>query len=843
MDHARLGAALDSARLVLVSAAAGYGKTTALARQLERPGRACAWVSADAGDDLHRLLECLVAALEPFDLPWRTAPEALISQVDEARGRARAAAELLNALDACDVEHGLVVLDDLHRVEDGAVFEFLDRLLERLTPRWTIVLSTRHDPPLALPRLRASGELAEFRQADLQFDRAEVRSLVLAAGLDEATADALFERTQGWAAGLRLGLTGGAGQAPRSGERAMFDFIASEVIARLPPGLRRFLLQTSVLPELTASRAAAVSGDAQALQWLEQIDRLGLFVTRLEAGEPTYKLHDLFRAALAQRLKLEQPEAEPELWQRAAQGEPDPVRRIEMQRAAGDLPGAAETLGSEVPSLLTGGALAGVSHLVDQFPGPFVNSSPVMQQALGLLSWARWDFASMFRTMQRAEQGFVAAGDQERARAAAAYQSLALNALGRNAESAARLQVLRRESLSTSTRVVVLVACTWHALDLNAIHRIGPLQDELTTLLERSDDASLWYRGHPLPRINGLPGTAAALQRYVQGALRLAGERPMPLRALAHSQAGWHQAWQVGDLDAAEDALATAQDDCRWLGNPVNVKGQIQLLAAFVHTLRGNRPRALVAAQTLVEDHPPGRGAWSLWANVYYAARIAARFEDRAALEGWLARLEQPDGGISAPATQLTLLEPLRGHRAWLAGDREAAIEHWQRALEDEPAIDRLGHATETRLSLAAALLEGGRAEAAHPHLQVVVERVDAGAGVGGVLLARPAVERLLAAGPRAGLAPPLAARLRGWLAGVDAAPAEAMAPAPVQPGGLSSREMEVLERIAAGDSNKLIARAFDLSPHTVKRHVANILDKLGAESRGQAAAWYRSNA
>ncbi|MFO1270339.1 MAG: helix-turn-helix transcriptional regulator [Rubrivivax sp.] len=518
------------------------------------------------------------------------------------------------------------------------------------------------------------------------------------------------------------------------------------------------------------------------------------------------------------------------------------MRRIEMLRAGGDLDGAAETLGQEVPTLLTGGALAAVSHLVDQFPGPFVAASPVMQQALGLAAWARWDCPAMLQAMQRAEPGFVAAGDADRARAAAAYQSLALNALGRNAESATRLTVLRRESLAPTTRVVVLVACTWHALDLNATTRIGPLQDELMDLLERNDDPSLWYRGPPLPRINGLPGTAAALQRYVQGALRLAGERPMPLRALGHTQAGWHQAWQVGDLEAAEDALATAQDDSRWLGDPVNVKGQIQLLAAFVHTMRGNRARALAAAQVLVDDHPPGRGGWSLWANVYYAARIAARFDERALFERHLARIEQAASGVSAPATQMPLLGPLQAQRAWLAGDREGAIAPWQHALADEAAIDRLGHAVEARLWLAAALLEGGRAAEANETLRPLADRRLAGAGVGGVLFARPAAERLLAAGARAGLAPELGAQLRGWLAVAEPA-SPPPATVPLQPGGLSGREMEVLERIAAGDSNKLIARAFDLSPHTVKRHVANILDKLGAESRGQAAAWYRRHA
>lgn len=846
---ARIAEALDTQRLVLVSAAAGYGKTSALARRFAAAGApALAWVAADEGDDLHRLLECWLAALEPFDPPWRTAPEALVAQVDTARGRTRAAAELLNALDACDVAHGVTVFDDLHRVDDGPFFEFLDLVLERLTPRWTIAIATRQDPPLALARRRALGELAEFRQADLQFDRAEVQALAAGAGLDAAGACALLERTQGWPAGLRLALAGGARGAPGASDRAMFDFLATEVIDQLDDGLRRFLVQTAVLPELTAARAAAVTGDAQAPWWLEQVDRLGLFVSALDAAEPTLKLHDLFREALLQRLERAPADERRALWTRAAQGESDPARRIPMLLKGGDLDAAAEALAGEAPSLLTDGALAGVAHLVEQFPAAFVAASPVMQFVLGQLAWARWDFGAMRDAMQRAEAGFAARHDGERTRAAMAHRTLALNALGRHDESAALLAPLRREAVAPATRVVVLVACLWHAMDLGSTHRAGPLLDELMDLLERCGDASLWYRGHPLPRINGLPGTAGALQRYVQGALRHVGERPMPLRALATSQAGWHHLWHEGRVDAARAALEEAQDDSRWLGDPPNVKGMLELLAAFVHAAAGDRVRALAAAQVMVDQHPPGRGHWSLWANLYYAARVAALFDERDLLERHLHRLEEGDVRHGAPPEQRHLLAPLRGHRARLAGDAEGAIAHWRRALADETALDRLGHGVETRLALAAALLAAGRADEAAAALAPSVARVEGGGGVGAVLLARTPLAALAAADWRGRADTHALAALRRWQALAEdarapAAPAAAPAAEPLLAGGLSAREREVLARIAAGDSNKLIARALDLSPHTVKRHVANILDKLGAGSRGQAAAWYLERA
>ena len=160
-----------------------------------RARRALAWVSADAGDDLQRLLECMLAALEPYDPPWRTAPEALITGLGRgARSTPRkVAAEIINTLDACDVPHGVIVFDDVHRVEDPAFFRFIDQLIERRSPRWTLALTSRTKPPLALARLRAADELAEFRQGQLQFARADAHALAAQSGLGVAAADRLFD--------------------------------------------------------------------------------------------------------------------------------------------------------------------------------------------------------------------------------------------------------------------------------------------------------------------------------------------------------------------------------------------------------------------------------------------------------------------------------------------------------------------------------------------------------------------------------------------------------------------------------------------------------------------------
>ncbi|HSJ98010.1 MAG TPA: AAA family ATPase, partial [Myxococcota bacterium] len=380
-----LADALRSRRVALLCAPAGYGKTTLLVQALARlpAGHAVAWVSADPGDDLQRLLECVLAALEPFDPPWRAAPATLVQRVAQGAEAQRAvAAELINALDACEVEHGVLVIDDLHRVDDPAFFHFLDRLVERMSGRWTLALASRTEPPVPLARLRAAGELAELRQLQLQFARDEARRLGRSAGLDDTLADRVFDRTQGWPAAMRIALaavpaegTGGrvdAGgdwsaaleRALRAGERPMFEFLSTEVLDQLRPELADFLLKVSVLPELEPARCTAVSGHANAAAMLDETERLGLFGDVLDGPVRALRLHDLFRDAMQQRLALRDPGLLLESRRRAAATEPDPVRRIALLLEAGDLEAAARLAFEHIPAtLVTAGPSAAVGLL------------------------------------------------------------------------------------------------------------------------------------------------------------------------------------------------------------------------------------------------------------------------------------------------------------------------------------------------------------------------------------------------------------------------------------------------------------------------------------------------
>jgi LuxR family transcriptional regulator, maltose regulon positive regulatory protein len=862
--EARLAQALATQRLVLVCAAAGYGKTSALARQVEQlpRGTALAWVSCDVGDSPLRLFQCLVSALEPFDLPWRVEPDALMASAaadgpaaQRNRGLRAMVAELINALDACDVPHGVIVVDDLHRIEHDAVYEFLDLLLERFTSRWTLAIASRSEPPIALPRLRALGELAEFRQADLRFDRDEVQQLLSSAGGDGAGAQALFERTQGWPVALRLALqVRGGGVAPAAAsrlpwlDRSMFDFLATEVIDQLAPELREFLLSTSLLPELSAARCAALTGDAQAALQLERIERAGLAVSTLAGQDLTLRLHDLLREALEQRLRRERPQDLSTLLARAADSEPDATRRIDYLLRAGDPSGAAQQLDAHSAELLTSGAAASVERLLERFAPAWAADSPALHHVRGLLAWSRWEFVTMQQAMQRAEAGYRAAGDEDRALLALGYQSVAMNAFGQTEQISPRLLTLPRRGLRLETHLVVLVVCLWHAMDMGQQHEVGPLLDETVNLLETTHDLSLWYRAHTIPRLNGLPGTAQALERYVDGVLRLTADTATPLRAMALAQRALRQLWR-GDVAAAAQTVAAARADVQWLGNPPNARSIVLLVEMLLATVRGQREQALAAAQRSLDEELTRRSPWLLAGNLFYAARVAASFDDLPTLHHYVEELQALRERV--PPSMVNMLRPLQGLRAALAGDHSLAMQAWREALAQEDHTDRLGSAVEMRLRLAAAQLALGDDPLAVQTLAPAAERVQSHAGLGGVLLPRSALAALAQAAQHGRLGPLLGATVLDWQAlaqrcthqetpgTAGAKPIAGGAGAAETAAGLSSRELEVLQRMAAGDSNKLIARAFDLSPHTVKRHVANILDKLDLRSRGQAAAWY----
>jgi len=872
-----LANALAEARLVLVSAPAGFGKTTLLTQQIARleTSTALAWIAADEDDDLARLAACCVAALEPYDLPWRTSPDAVVSALDGAppQRRKELAGEFINTLAATDVPRGLIVIDDAHRIQDPTVFAFLDHVIERLPAHWGIVIATRVDPPMALARLRARGELVEFRQEDLRFTHDEVEALVdVSPASTNARGDAghLLQRTQGWAAGLGLALSTRRSSGALT-ERHVYDYLAAEVLADMPEDLRRFLLRCSVLAELQAERCVAVSGDRRAAQWLAEIERRGLFVSvRGEGAESTLHLHDLFRDCLDDLLRRDHSDELPMLLERAAATEPDVVRRVHYLLRAGAWEAARDVVVQSGPAMLTSGAIGTIGRLIDEFP-PGQREWPAFHMLRGFIGWTRWDFDTMRRSMHRAARGYEALGDVAGRRNAEAHEALALNAAFASDDAHALLERLAREPIDNDSLAMLLLAQIWEALDRGPMDDVARLFTRVLDIVEQEATMAGWYKAAPTTRFIGLRGIAPVIARFASGARAAAGRQTSALSVIATVMEAWMAVWR-GDAERADALLRSAADDTRWIEQSRSVHTPIQLCSAFVHALRGDSESAAAAVRPAFEalaDEPIVERRQVLTAMFrFLELRLAMAAGDTAAVQAAAAQLEALPVTRHRPTIAERRLVP--AYLAALAGRDAEAVAQWRHALEDEALLRTLGVDLEVRVRLAVALVRAGHAprEAADA-LAPVLARAAQHEEHLPALLAGPELLRELNREPLLALLDASGRRvLAEWTervrplraaatasAGlvVDAAARSTSAPSPSPVGlastvssgagrsliPLSERELEVLARLAAGDSNKVIARAFDLSPHTVKRHVANILDKLGVSSRGQAAAWY----
>src|SRR5262245_13926249 len=320
-----LGDGLERGR-VLVCAPAGFGKTALLADWARGGGRPVAWLCLDSGDsDPARFWRYVVAALDRArpGLAGRVGPP-------PPRSFEGLVTALINEL-AADPgpDEVLLVLDDYHLVDPGPVHESVTFLLENLPPGLRVVVASRADPPLPLARLRARGQLAELRAAELRFTLEEAAALLGEAGgaaLPAPAMAALVARTEGWAAGLQLAALSLRGQADPAGFAAEFsgshrfvlDYLTDEVLAGQPGPVRAFLLETSVLDRLSGELCDAVTGRAGGQVMLQEIERAGLFLAPLDEMRGWWRYHHLFADLLRARLQAEQPGRVPALHRAAA---------------------------------------------------------------------------------------------------------------------------------------------------------------------------------------------------------------------------------------------------------------------------------------------------------------------------------------------------------------------------------------------------------------------------------------------------------------------------------------------------------------------------------------------
>src|SRR5262245_11057532 len=314
--------------VVLVSTPAGFGKTTLLASWAKRTERPLTWLSLDPDDnDPGRFWRYIVAAVERLHNGIGKQAFSLFNASAQPTPKAIVTA-LLNEL-AARPDELVLVLDDYHLIESHAVHDSLAFLLEHLSPGMHVVISSRSDPPIPLARLRARGQLAELRTANLRFSFEEVAALlrgVWGLNLPEESIAALEARTEGWATGLQLAALSlrGASDPARliqrftGSNRYILDYLTEEVLEQQPDEVRSFLLETSVLDLLSGPLCDALSGRRDGQQMLEHLERANLFLVPLDDQRHWYRYHRLFADLLRARLKSAHPMRMPELHRKAA---------------------------------------------------------------------------------------------------------------------------------------------------------------------------------------------------------------------------------------------------------------------------------------------------------------------------------------------------------------------------------------------------------------------------------------------------------------------------------------------------------------------------------------------
>ena len=371
--------ASTEAKLVLVQAPVGYGKTTLLSEwHAATPGTPhFAWLSLDRGDnDPVRFLEGMIAALRAV-VP-QAGEQALAHLGGPARMTDVVLPSLVNDL-AAQSRHVVLVLDDYHAIADPRVHEAVRFLLDRQPATLQLAIATRSEPPLPLGRLRVRRELVELRAADLRFTADEAATLLndaLGVELEARDVARLQQRTEGWAAGLQLAALSLSGRDDQrefifsfaGDDRPVVDYLGFEVLDAQPPDVRDFLLETSILDRLCGSLCDHVTGGAGSAARLDELERAGLLLLPLDAKRQWYRYHHLFAGLLRHELARTRPEDVAALHGRAA----DWYRQagsagaaIRHAIAGGDAGGACDLITEHWYAYLQRGRIATVAGWLD----------------------------------------------------------------------------------------------------------------------------------------------------------------------------------------------------------------------------------------------------------------------------------------------------------------------------------------------------------------------------------------------------------------------------------------------------------------------------------------------
>ena len=877
----RLSERLDrgtASKLMLVSAPAGFGKTTLLtewlAAGLAAPAdeRLAAWLSLDRGDnDPASFWAYVIAALRTVASGVGESALALLD-VPQPPPIETVLTTLLNDLGAVAGEV-VLVLDDYHVIDAREVQDAMAFLLDHLPPRLHVVIASRTDPALPLARWRVRGELAEIRAAELRFTPDEAAAYLnemMGLRLTAPDVAALEGRTEGWIAALQLAALSMQGRDDVAGfiasfagdDRYVVDYLAEEVLARQPDRVHTFLLQTSILGRLSGPLCDAVTGQDGGKAMLETLDRGNLFLVSLDDRRRWYRYHHLFADVLQARLHDEQPGQVPGLHRRASawyeqNGEqPEAVRHA---LAAGDFERAAGLAELAIPAILRTRQEAKLRGWLEVLPDEVVQARPVLSVYFAgamLMSGELEGVEDRLRdaerrlepaTGDRAEPlvpsaEMVVADEEEYRRLPAtielyrAGQALARGDAPGTVRHAQQAIELAREDdhLSRASAAALLGLVYWGSGDLEAGHRAYSACVE--GLRRAGHIADTFGCSIALADIRSTQGRLGEALRTFEQALQLAGEQGgSVLRGTADMYVGMSEiACERDDLHGARQLLLRSQELGEHTGLPQN-RYRWRVAMARVAQAEGNLVGALglldEAERHYVSDFFPNvRPVPALRARVWIAQGRAGE-----AL-GWA---REQGLSVDDDLSYLREFEHITLARLLLARDQGQGAE--RSAHEAARLLERLLLAAE----------EGGRTGRV---IEILVLRALAHQALGdipaalgfldrAVTLAEPEgyvrvfadegppMTSLLRAAAKQGARPDYVRRLLAAASGVEHnGPAEQ---ALIEP--LSERELDVLRLLGSELDGPAIARELMVSLNTMRTHTKNIYAKLAVTSRRAA--------